>query len=152
MIIASAVAFGAFEILAGLMPTYELFALSLIPVGVTALTLITSANAKMQLGVDPLMRGRVMALYMVVFFGGTPLGAPIVGAIGETFGARWTLLAGGLVTRVAPLVLAALLARRQGWTVHTHLHPPRVHVRDEAARPADTGRAAPDLLTGAHLS
>jgi hypothetical protein len=58
--------------LAGLMPTYELFALSLIPVGVSALTLITAANSTMQLGVDPAVRGRVMALYTAVFFGGTP--------------------------------------------------------------------------------
>ena len=52
-----------------------------------ALTLMTAANATMQLGVDPVMRGRVMALYMAVFFGGTPLGAPLVGAVAEAFGA-----------------------------------------------------------------
>ena len=38
------------------------------------------------------MRGRVMALYMTVFMGGTPLGAPIIGSVGEQFGARWTLI------------------------------------------------------------
>ena len=41
------------------------------------------------------MRGRVMALYMMIFMGGTPLGAPLVGWVGETFGARWTLILGG---------------------------------------------------------
>ena len=36
-----------------------------------------------------------MALYMMIFIGGTPLGAPLVGWIGEVYGARWTLLFGG---------------------------------------------------------
>ena len=49
----------------------------------------------MQLGVDPVMRGRVMALYMAVLMGGTPFGAPLVGALAEAFGARWSLIGGG---------------------------------------------------------
>ena len=46
------------------------------PVGLSALTALTTANAMVQLSVDPAMRGRVMALYMAIFMGGTPLGAP----------------------------------------------------------------------------
>ena len=57
--------------------------------------MITSANTFMQLHTDRGMRGRVMALYMMIFMGGTPLGAPLVGWVGETFGARWTLILGG---------------------------------------------------------
>jgi MFS family permease len=53
------------------------------------------------------MRGRVMALYMMIFQGGTPLGAPIVGWVGGTFGARWTLIGGGGLTILG--VLAAVL-------------------------------------------
>ena len=34
------------------------------------------------------MRGRVMALYMAIFMGGTPLGAPLIGWIGARRGAR----------------------------------------------------------------
>ena len=49
----------------------------------------------MQLSVDADMRGRVMALYMMVLMGGTPFGAPVIGWVGETFGARWTLIVGG---------------------------------------------------------
>ena len=66
--------------------------------GLTALTMITAANAFMQLHTDAGMRGRVMALYMMIFIGGTPLGAPLIGWVGEVFGARWTLILGGLAT------------------------------------------------------
>ena len=88
------------------MPTYGCSPSRSSPSGVTALTFITAANSTMQLGVDPVMRGRVMALYMAVFFGGTPIGAPLVGAVAEAFGARWSLLAGGLVSATAAVVCA----------------------------------------------
>ena len=80
------------------MPSYVLFAVLCPVMGLCALTMITSANAFMQLHTDPGMRGRVMALYMMIFIGGTPLGAPAIGWVGEAFGARWTLIAGGLLT------------------------------------------------------
>ena len=69
--------------IAALAPTYEVFALALIPTGLASLTALTTANAMVQLSVDAQMRGRVMALYMAVFMGGTPLGAPIIGWIGD---------------------------------------------------------------------
>jgi MFS family permease len=114
LVVVSAVLFGAMEVVSGLMPTYWLFMASLVPVGLFALTFITAANSAIQLGVDPVLRGRVLALYMVVFFGGTPVGAPLLGAAAEAFGVRWALVAGGLVSAVAALVAAAVLARRQG--------------------------------------
>jgi MFS family permease len=65
----------------------------------------------MQLHTDAGVRGRVMALYMMIFMGGTPLGAPIIGWIGEEYGARWTLLGGGLLTIAGVAVSAALYLR-----------------------------------------
>ena len=111
LVAGAAVTFGLVEIAAGLMPTYETFAASLVLVGLSSLTFITAANATMQLSVAPEMRGRVMALYLAVFFGGTPLGAPLVGWIAEAFGARWSLLVGGLVSVAATLVAVAVLLR-----------------------------------------
>src|SRR5690606_39577396 len=73
-------------------PSFILYTLLLVPTGLTALTVMVSANAMVQLSVDQAVRGRVMALYMAVFFGGTPLGSPLIGWVGETFGARWTIL------------------------------------------------------------
>ncbi|WP_309647786.1 MFS transporter [Nocardioides sp.] len=113
LVVGAAVAFGLLEIVAGLAPSYLLFALMCPLLGITALTMITSANAFMQLNTDAGMRGRVMALYMMIFIGGTPLGAPLVGWVGEVFGARWTLIFGGAMTVAGVLLASALYLRAQ---------------------------------------
>lgn len=97
LVIGSTLAFGASATVAALMPTYELFAIALVPTGLAALTLMTAANATVQVSTPPHLRGRVMAVYMAVFMGGTPIGSPLVGWIGQTFGAPWSILTGGLV-------------------------------------------------------
>lgn len=104
LVLWSAAAFGATSMLSAAMPTYETFALMLIPVGLTALTMLTAANATVQLATAPSMRGRVMALYMAILMGGTPIGSPIIGWVGEEFGARWTILLGGTGTLIVALV------------------------------------------------
>jgi MFS family permease len=114
LVVLAALAFGFVEVLAGLAPSYLTFALWTPVLGFTALTMITAANATIQLGTAPQMRGRVMALYMMIFMGGTPFGAPIIGWIGETFGARWTLVGGGLGTMLGVLLAAAIFSRSQG--------------------------------------
>ncbi len=106
LVVGSALAFGVSVVLAGLMPSYLTFALLTPITGLTALTFITSANTYMQLNTDAHVRGRVMALYLMVFMGGTPLGAPIIGWIGQEYGARWTLLGGGFLT-IAGVLLSA---------------------------------------------
>ena len=111
LVIGAAVAFGCAEIVAGLMPGYLAFLVWTPAIGICAITMANSANATVQLSVTPLMRGRVMALYMMIFMGGTPVGAPIVGWVGEEFGARWTLIGGGGVT-IAGTLLAVLLFTR----------------------------------------
>lgn len=88
---------------AALAPTYEVFAVLLVPVGLSALTILPTANSLVQLSVDPEMRGRVMALYLAIFMGGTPIGSPLIGWIGDAYGARWTLLVGALSAVVALL-------------------------------------------------
>ena len=107
LVVGAALAFGAVEIVSGLMPSYLTFALSTPLIGFSVLIMINAANTNVQLGTQPAMRGRVMALYMMIFQGGTPLGAPIVGWVGGTFGARWTLIGGGGLTILG--VLAAVL-------------------------------------------
>ncbi|UYM06700.1 MFS transporter [Solicola gregarius] len=121
LVVGAAVAFAFVEIASGLMPTYLTFAVILPLLGLTALTMVTSANATIQLSVDPQMRGRVSALYLMIFLGGTPLGAPFIGWIGEAFGARWTLIAGGLITLVGTLVALALFTRHTGLVVRPKL-------------------------------
>src|SRR3954449_9638897 len=121
LVIGAAIAFGVVEIMAGLMPTYLTFSAMLIPLGLTQMTMLNSANATVQLGVDPGMRGRVMALYMAVLMGGTPIGSPLIGGVAEAFGPRWSLIVGGVVSVTATVVAALLLARRQGLDVRTQL-------------------------------
>ena len=121
LIVLAAVAFGVVEIAAGLMPTYLSFMALLIPLGLCQMTMLNSANATMQLGVDPVMRGRVMALYMAVLMGGTPIGAPLIGALAEAYGARWSLIAGGLISAGAAIVAGGLLARQKGLVLRDEL-------------------------------
>ena len=98
---------------ASVAPTYAVFAILLVPVGLASLTAMTTANTLVQTRVDPDMRGRVMALYMAIFAGGTPFGAPLIGWIGEAFGARWTIAVGSTAVALALAVVGIWLARHQ---------------------------------------
>jgi len=112
MVVGAAVAFGIAEIAIALMPTYLTFVMLTPLIGITAMTTITTANTFVQTTVPGVLRGRVMALYLMVFMGGTPFGAPLIGWVGETFGARWSLIAGGLVSIAGTLLCAVLYLRR----------------------------------------
>ncbi|KDN78740.1 MFS transporter [Streptomyces olindensis] len=111
LLIAAAMAFGALEILAATIPTLWMFALLMVPLGLFGMTVNVTTNTSIQMSTDPAMRGRVMALYMMVFLGGSPVGAPIVGWITDTYGARVGLAAGGAVAVLAAAVIGLILAR-----------------------------------------
>ncbi|MGY2064589.1 MFS transporter [Blastococcus sp. SYSU DS0619] len=135
-LVGSAVVFGAFTLIAGLMPTYLAFAVLLVPTGAAGLMFSVANNSFVQLGVDPQMRGRVMALYFMCFMGGTPVGAPLVGWVSERFGAPWGLILGGGVCVVAGLGAAALLARRRSVRVRLERAPLRFRLQVGPQRPA----------------
>lgn len=129
-VVVAGLAFGTIEVVLGLMPSYLTFALCTPLLGLSLLTMLNSANTTVQLSVDPAMRGRVMALYMMVVMGGTPFGAPIVGWVGAEFGARWTLIGGGAISVLGVLLAYALFggsaARprwRRGVTTETQSEP-----------------------------
>ncbi|HEY9498957.1 MAG TPA: MFS transporter [Terrimesophilobacter sp.] len=94
--------FGVASAISALMPSFESFAASLALIGFASLIFMTTANAMVQTTVKPSMRGRVMALYMAIFVGGTPIGAPFVGWVVNAFGPRW-----GLGVAAAAGILAA---------------------------------------------
>ncbi|WP_234336156.1 MFS transporter [Streptomyces sp. NRRL S-1022] len=102
------VVFGALEAALGLMPGYGTFAALLIPTGFAAVTVTTTANALTQLHADPHLRGRVLSVYLLVLLGGTPVGAPLAGMVADAFGARSTLLLGGVVSACSALALPVL--------------------------------------------
>ena len=81
------------------------------PAGFAVLTVMTASNATIQLGVAPEYRGRVMAIYLTIFLGGTPIGAPLIGWMSEVYGPRSALVLGGL-SSLAVGVVALLLLRR----------------------------------------
>jgi MFS family permease len=113
LVLGLALAFGTLTAISGLAPTYGTFFVLLVPTGLTAIAFATSANAFVQTGAAPHMRGRVMATYMLCFTGGTPLGALAVGWLAEAVGPRWSLIGGGLATVLVTGLLLALVRVRE---------------------------------------
>lgn len=128
LLVFSAAAFGVAEIVAGSLPSYVAFVLFCPLIGLATITLLNSANATLQVESDPELRGRVMAIYMTIVMGGTPVGAPIIGWIGETYGARWTLIVGGVLVLVG-VVLALLVYRSTSAASRLAAEPLPVPVR-----------------------
>ncbi|MEZ0106104.1 MFS family permease [Catenulispora sp. EB89] len=117
LVLLSALGFGVAATVVSLMPDPVLYGALLLPVGVMIIMVTTAANATMQTGVEPEMRGRVMSVYMVVFLGGTPVGSPLVGWVGQHFGARYAVGGGGVISVVAAIIAAYALARVKGMSV-----------------------------------
>ncbi len=112
LVVGAALAFGLFATLSAVMPSYGWFALSLVPVGLSSLTLLTAANATVQTTTEPALRGRVMALYSMITMGTTPIGAPLIGWVGEVWGPRWSIGIGGIVSLAAALAALAVMRHR----------------------------------------
>lgn len=102
----SAALFGTAQLAASLAPSLALQVAVLVPLGAASVTFAAGVNSSLQLAAGDALRGRVMALYSVVFLGSTPIGAPIVGALAEVAGPRAGLALGGV---------AALLTAAGGW-------------------------------------
>ncbi|MER6220510.1 MFS transporter [Streptomyces sp. 900105755] len=111
VMLAAAVAFGGLELVAATAPSLWLFSLLMVPIGMFGMTVNVTANTTVQMGTDPAMRGRVMALYMMVFMGGSPIGAPIAGWITDTYGVRAGLAVGGAIAAAAAIGIGLVLAR-----------------------------------------
>ncbi|MFE4615948.1 MFS transporter [Streptomyces sp. NPDC056747] len=126
MLVVAAAVFGVLEIAAALSPAFWLFALLLVPIGMIGLTINVTANSAVQMATDPAMRGRVMSLYMMVFAGGTPIGAPLLGWVTDTYGARVGFATGGVISLLAAGVIGLVLAKVGGLKVALgwrHGHP-----------------------------
>src|SRR5580658_8915676 len=101
----AAIGWGIAILAAAAAPSLPLELAALVFVGYGSITFNSLAKTTLQLAAEPIMRGRVMALWALAWLGSTPIGGPIVGWIGQDVGARWSLVVGGL-----PTVLIGLLA------------------------------------------
>ncbi len=117
LLLASAFFMGIGLAAAAAMPTYLSFGLALMAVGWCAQTFMTTANGTIQLWTEPVMRGRVMAIYMGIVQGCTPLGAPLVGWVANHYGARWSLMVGSVAGLLATVVGISYLVRHRGLAV-----------------------------------
>jgi MFS family permease len=111
LMIVAGVLFGVGLLIGALAPDYFVLALALPLVGVASQTFMTTANGWVQLSVERWVRGRVMAIYMAIFMGGTVVGAPVIGWIANTFGPRDGLVAGALAGILSAGIGAVWLAR-----------------------------------------
>lgn len=106
LIAGGALAFGVLALLSAAMPALTLELVMLTLLGAAAVTFAATINSSLQLAVEPQMRGRVMALYSVVFLGSTPIGAPLTGWLSQTYDPRFALL------------LASISGLSAAWAAH----------------------------------
>ena len=107
----AAVGFGLAIGIAAVAPSLGLATLAMLPVGAGSTAFIATSNSMLQLNSSPEMRGRVMALFSLVFLGTTPVGGPLVGWIAERFGPRSALGVAAVATVLTGL--AGILAVRR---------------------------------------
>jgi len=142
LLVGAALLFGLLEIGAALVPSFWVFALLLVPIGMFGMTINVTANSSVQLATDPVMRGRVMSLFMMVFMGGTPVGAPLVGWITDAYGARTGFVAGGVISALAALGVGLMLARIGGLKLKVHVRRGRPGVVFVSRYPEDEKQLA----------
>jgi MFS family permease len=106
ILVGSAALFGVAELLAAISPTLTWQALALVPLGAASVTFAAGVNSSLQLAAEPMLRGRVMALYAIVFLGSTAIGAPLIGWLAQVAGPR-----SGLLVGAAAALIAAVWAR-----------------------------------------
>jgi MFS family permease len=101
VVIGGTLLFAAAATVSAMMPTYWTYAITLMFTGFAVVTMLTTANGYVQTTTDPALRGRVLALYMAILMGGTPIGAPIVGWVAAEYGPRMAILLGAGAALIA---------------------------------------------------
>jgi MFS family permease len=103
LLIAAAFGFGAVALAAAAAPSVPLEIVALVPLGAASVTFAAGVNSSLQLAADPAMRGRVMALYSIVFLGSTPIGGPLAGWLSQSIDPRAALVLTGAAGLAAAL-------------------------------------------------
>jgi MFS family permease len=141
VVLGAALAFGLLEFAVGFAPSFIAAMILLIPTGFFSIYLAQAANQRVQMGVHGQYRGRVMALYVLVFLGTTPIGASLAGWWGEHFGVPSSIWAGGLVSFAAAVAALAWQLRSSGERLSLTVRPrPRLTlIRPATPEPEPTG-------------
>jgi MFS family permease len=126
--IIGAIALGAIQAAAGFMPTIAPFAALIVVAGAASLLFLTAANSLVQMSSNLSVRGRVMALYILVQLGGQAIGGPVMGWIVEQFGPHVGMIVSGLVPLVVASIVALVLARRRNLALVVRPRGPFVHI------------------------
>ena len=111
LLFATGMTFGFAICMASLAPTLGLFIGLLVLVGAGQISFLATCNSLLQIISDPVMRGRVMAVYTITLLGTTPIGGPLVGWVSEQFGPRWGFAIGGIATVAAVMVFGTAFMR-----------------------------------------
>jgi MFS family permease len=114
LVLGAAIVFSALETALGFVPVFWLAMALLVPTGFFMIFFAQAANHRVQLGTAAAFRGRVMALYVLVFLGTTPIGAPMIGWWAQRFGAPSSIWLGGVVSLVTAVAAMAWQLRRGG--------------------------------------
>jgi MFS family permease len=129
LVLGAAAGFGGFSVLVGFSSPYWLVMTLLVPTGFFAIFFAQAANQRVQMGSDAAFRGRVMALYVLVFLGTTPVGALAVGWWAERFGAESAIWLGGLASLLTAAAGLIWQLRRHGEQLKLQVRPmPRLYV------------------------
>ena len=120
VVLGAALAFGVFEIAVGFAPNFIVAMILLVPTGFFSIYLAQAANHRVQMGLHSAYRGRVMALYVLVFLGTTPIGASLAGWWGEHFGVPSSIWAGGIFSLVAAVAAVVWQLRTSGDRLRMH--------------------------------
>jgi MFS family permease len=110
----SIVGLGLMTVTVAAAPTLRVELALLAALGLVSIVFMITANATMQLTARPEMRGRVMAIYSIVFLGGTPVGAPFAGWMAELLGPRWALAIGGAIAAGVGMAGLSVFQRARG--------------------------------------
>jgi MFS family permease len=154
VVLGAALAFGLLEFAVGFAPSFVVAMILLIPTGFFSIYLAQAANQRVQMGVHGQYRGRVMALYVLVFLGTTPIGASLAGWWGQHFGVPSSIWAAGLVSFVAAVVALVCQLHTSGERLSLTFSPrPRLTLsRPEQPEPAaDKPNDKPEDVTPAHI-
>ena len=111
-VIKGGVVFSLAITLLSIAPTYTWYSLWLPLCGLSALTMLITANSLIQVNSDPAIRGRVSGIYLLIFMGGTPFGSPLIGWLVEVIGVRQTIALCGLISLGACLTIWAVFRNK----------------------------------------